>query len=132
MKVLIAALGLGAILHAHAASAQEAVNSRAAVALRPHEDSVRIWTRADSAERPPSRVWPVYMGAGAVLGGVLVASLALAHCDQNCRDDGALAFVPPFIIGGAAAGGLVGLGIGLIVDGSRRGTVSVRLSVPAP
>ena len=132
MKVLVAALCLAAILHTHAASAQRSTNSRAAVAPRSRDDSLRIWTRGDSAEREASRVWPVYMGAGAVIGGVLVAGFALTHCDQNCRDDGALAFAPPFIIAGAAAGGLLGLGIGLIVDSSRHGAVGLRISVPAP
>ena len=72
------------------------------------------------------------MPTGAVVGAAVVAGFALAHCDQNCKDDGALAFAPPFIVAGAAAGGLVGLGIGLIVDNSRRGAVELRISVPAP
>lgn len=132
MKPLIAAVCLGVILHTHAASAQNVASRRLSVVLPSRDDSLRVWTRGDSAERQPTRAWPTYMVAGAVIGGALVAGLALTHCDQNCQDDGALAFTPPFIVAGAAAGGLLGLGIGLIVDSSRRPALGLRISVLAP
>jgi hypothetical protein len=80
------------------------------------------WRQAhpDSAQRPSSRVWPRYALTGAVLGGLAVAALAVSSCDQHCRDDGALAFLPPYLLAGVTLGALGGASIGIIVDRTRR------------
>jgi hypothetical protein len=65
-------------------------------------------------ERP--RHWPLYALGGAVLGGATVTVLAVKNCDQGCRDDGALSFLPPYIAIGALIGGILGALVGLAVD----------------
>jgi hypothetical protein len=67
----------------------------------------------------PHRRWPYFALGGAALGGVAVAGVAVANCDAGCRDDGALAFLPPYIAAGAVAGAVVGTVVGLIVDSAR-------------
>jgi hypothetical protein len=127
---------LGVIIHTHIALAQHVASVRPFSAVSWHDDSVSVFrvapTQADSANRVPARAWPAYTVGGAVIGGVAVAAFALTHCDQGCKDDGALAFAPPFIAAGAVTGGLLGLGIGLIIDSSRRGSVGLRVSMRVP
>ena len=131
MKWIVTMACLGTLLRPHVASSQTASGLQLAAVLPSRDDSVQVWTRGDSIDARPSRSWPTYMTVGGILGGGIVAGYALTHCDQNCRDDGALAFAPPFLIAGAVAGGLVGLVVGVIVDNSHRGALALRISVPA-
>jgi hypothetical protein len=132
MKAFLLAVSVGVMLHVNSALAQSDAQLRPSIPPHRWGDTVRVWTAADSSDQPPARAWPAYLVGGAVIGGVLVASYAFAHCDQNCKDDGALAFAPPFILAGAAVGGFVGLTVGLIVDKSRGAAVGFRITVPAP
>lgn len=128
MRVIFDAACIAILLRPHVALGQ-ASSSLPVTALPGRHDSLATKAHGDSTVDPPHRSWPTYMMAGAVIGGALVAGYAVAHCDQNCRDVGALAYAPPFIIAGGAIGGLVGLTIGLVVDNSHRGTLSFRISV---
>lgn len=67
------------------------------------------------------RVWPWFAVGGAVLGGAGVAILAVTQCDAGCQDDGSLSRVPPYVVAGALAGGVVGALVGLIVDSANPG-----------
>lgn len=134
MKTITLAAWLGLVLPMHIASAQYAGALRTWTPVPSRADSLRALpsrTRADSVDGEPHKVWPIYTVAGAVIGGAIIAGMALKGCDQNCQDDGGLAFAPPYLAAGAIAGGLVGLGLGLIID-SARGNVSLRVSMAAP
>lgn len=68
----------------------------------------------DSAvvKRKPPLLWPWFALGGAVVGAGVVVGYSVRHCDQGCRDDGAMAYVPYyaalFALKGAVVGGLVG------------------------
>jgi hypothetical protein len=82
--------------------------------------------RLEAAARQPQAAarkhyWPEFALGGAIVGGVGIGAFAIVNCDANCRDDGSLGRLPPFIVAGAVAGGVVGVIVGLIVDSSRSG-----------
>jgi hypothetical protein len=70
----------------------------------------------DSTKR--RHLWPFFALGGAILGGGTIALIAVKNCDQGCRDDGALAFLPPYVAIGALLGAIVGALIGLGADSS--------------
>jgi hypothetical protein len=132
VKLVIALVCVGVTLHIQPASGQNVRSLRPSMRLQVRGDTVHVLTKSDSVERESGRKWPTYMLGGAVIGGALVAGYALTHCDQTCKDDGSLAFAPPFVLAGAAVGGLVGLGVGLAVEASHRSEFRLRISIPAP
>lgn len=73
----------------------------------------------EAASRTRRRLWPLFSLGGAALGSGAVLTFALTHCDAGCQDDGALAFLPPYLVAGALAGAVVGTVVGLIVDSVR-------------
>jgi hypothetical protein len=68
-----------------------------------------------SIDKQPRR-WPWFMLGGGIVGGAATAGFALASCDQGCKDDGGLAFIPYIVAIGAAVGALIGALIGVAVD----------------
>jgi len=60
--------------------------------------------------------WPWFVLGGTVVGGVGAGAFALTHCDQGCKDDGGLAYLPYIVAIGAGLGAVVGLVIGLVAD----------------
>ena len=62
------------------------------------------------------RVWPYFALGGAIAGGVGVLVYAVAKCDAECKDDGALSFLPPYVAAGAVGGALIGAIVGLAID----------------
>ena len=71
------------------------------------------------AARSSRSHWPWFALGGAAIGSGTVALVALASCDANCRDDGALGQVGPIVAIGAVVGAVAGALIGLYVDSRR-------------
>ncbi len=72
-----------------------------------------------SAADTTQKLWPEFALGGGIVAALAVTGFALLKCDANCRDDGSLGRLPPFVVVGALAGAGIGAAIGLIVDSSR-------------
>ena len=82
-------------------------------------DGLRMAPVGQAVAESHTHIWPWCALGGAIVGGASVLGFAVSHCDANCRDDGALGYVGPFVAVGAIVGALIGGVTGLIVDSTR-------------